>query len=283
MQHNPNPWQRAPQWIEPAPGVPHSPDGSAPGPGLDGSVHALDAVKLLFRQPDWQTNLLVGAVFTLIPVIGPIALMGWQAEIVQRLARRHPRPVPKLDFSDLTHYLSRGVSPFVTSLVLVMPFFFVLSGLGAVAAIGAIAAAQWAHEPTVGILVAVVLSLVTFIASMVVGLCASAAITRAELTEQIGSSLSIGWLLTYVGRTWLKTITANLVYSFFLFWISLLGLVTCFVGLYPVMVIATTGQAHLRWQIYGYYLSKGGEPIPVKSPVTIPSEEPPRPQAVYPR
>ena len=89
-------------------------------------VSVVDSVRFVFEDDEWKTNVLIGTVLTLIPVIGPIVLAGWLCEIHQRLVRGHPRTAPKLDFSDLGHYLGRGVWPFLVQLVMSLPLSFIM-------------------------------------------------------------------------------------------------------------------------------------------------------------
>ncbi|PMX74198.1 hypothetical protein, partial [Pseudomonas sp. GW456-12-1-14-LB2] len=70
------------------------------------SIRYGEALRFAFRAEKPWMNILVMTVFALIPVAGPIALGGWHCEIMQRLVRRHPTPIPTLEFSDFTHYLS---------------------------------------------------------------------------------------------------------------------------------------------------------------------------------
>jgi hypothetical protein len=76
-----------------------------------------------------------------VPVVGPIALSGWMCEVHQRRVRRHPTPVPKIDFGDFGEYIKRGLHVFLVQLVITMPLMFVF-GHGFAAAIAVVAADQ---------------------------------------------------------------------------------------------------------------------------------------------
>jgi hypothetical protein len=102
------------------------PEPGAQGPDARPSV--LEALRFPFQGPDWTHNLLLGSVFALIPLVGVLALQGWMCEVIQRLERSHPQPVPKLDFKDFGHYLGRGVAPFVVGLVVGMLLGLLLTG-----------------------------------------------------------------------------------------------------------------------------------------------------------
>ena len=61
----------------------------------------------------------------------------------------------------------------------------------------------------------------------------------------------------------------------FLGWVTVsVGLMLCFVGVYPAVVIVRMAALHFRYQTYAVYLARGGEPVPIKPrTVPIPSEQ----------
>ena len=254
----------------------------APGagaPGADTRVKVLGALRWVFSDPDWTKSLLFACVFMLIPIVGPIALAGWMCEIHQRLVRGHPRPMPRLDFNDFVHYLSRGVNPFVVQLVVTLPAVLVMYGLLTAGALS-IVVAERAGRTSVGLLVvAAALGLVVLVGSLVVAVLINAAQTRAELTEDIGQALSFGELMRYSRATWKTVIWKTIVFSFVALGLVLCGLLLCYFGLYPAIVVIQLASCSLRFQIYRDYLHRGGTPIAVKAPVALPSGTP---QPAYP-
>lgn len=279
----PDPWQQQ-RWGDPAqvpvPYAPQVPGGEVPSEETD--VRPFEALKFLFQDPDWQHNLLIGSVFYLVPMIGPFALMGWHCEIMQRLVRKHPKPIPRLDFSDLTHYLGRGVTPFVVSLVMTMPLSMGIAAVVfAVMMVGAAGAAAL-KEPAVMVLVGVLGVGISWLVGLVLGIVMNAAMTRAELTEDFGASFAFGKILDYAGKTWWKVLISNFLYGIVATPLIFVGYAACFVGLYPALIVLITGMTHLRFQQYVHYLSRGGEAVALKEPVAIPSEAAVATAAAYP-
>src|SRR5690606_29145273 len=121
-----SPMAMPPQFQPPTPGyAPAAAVGGDYGPPPE-KIEVMRAVKFLISDPvDGKTNWLYATLVQLIPVVGPITMLGWQAEITQRLARRHPKPIPKFDFGDFTHYLTRGLIPFLAQLITVLPIIFI--------------------------------------------------------------------------------------------------------------------------------------------------------------
>jgi hypothetical protein len=100
--------------------------------------------------------------------------------------------------------------------------------------------------------------------SLVSGVLLSAAVTRAELTEDFGESLKFGALWDYFRRTWKDALLSSFVFGLLAVPLVLLGMMLCFVGMYFAIVLLQVAAMHLRWQIYEVYLARGGAPIPVK-------------------
>jgi Protein of unknown function (DUF4013) len=246
----------------------------------------MEAIKFAFSTPDWTMNLLLGLVFTVIPVVGPLALAGWHAEIHQRLVRRHPQPIPKLDFGDFMHYLERGLGPFVVNLALTLPLIFVSYFFMFIAGFASVGVGRATNEPALTMLVLVFALLGGAAMIFFFSVLLNAALTRVELTEAIGPSLSPGAMYAYGRRIWAKYFVAMLGFSFLAWGLLLVGLLLCGIGLYAAAVAVGLGSLHLRWQLYEQQLAQGGESIPLKPPVQLPSEarmgHPPYPAQGYP-
>jgi hypothetical protein len=235
-------------------------------------VSVLDSVRFVFDDPQWKNNVGIGLVFSLIPLVGPIALGGWLCEIHQRLVRGDPRPTPKLDFADLGHYLTRGVVPFLVQLVVLAPLWLLFMAGYFITAFGVIAAVSATGQPLVGVLI-VVAALVCMMAVFVAaGLVGTSAQTRAELTESFTESLSPGAVLGYMLSTWSQILVKGFLFTLLSMGIALAGLALLCVGVYPAAVVIQIAAVHLRWQIYRYHVDRGGEPISIKEPQVPPSE-----------
>jgi hypothetical protein len=267
------PWQVAPG---PAPAqvppyVPAQP--LTPGPSDVEGVSVLRAVKTVFESPNWKTNVLMGLVFMLIPIVGPLALGGWMCECHQRHIRRHPDPFPKIDFGDFGDYIKRGLAPFLVGLIVSLPLIFLFYMFGAGAAFGVIAVAGATNDPLITTLVAVAIGLVGLFLMMLISVPMNAAQTRAELTEDFGQALSFGKIMSYAKATFGRVLIKNFIYFFVALGIILIGMLLCYLGIYPAAVVLQIASMHLRYQIYSDYLARGGEPIPMKPPQPLTSEQ----------
>ncbi len=79
------------------------------------------AITDFFRNPKWLPNLLLGALCILIPIVGPMVLVGWHASAL--FGKREPVDFdryPPFDFSDFGKHLNRGLWPVVVNMVVSM-------------------------------------------------------------------------------------------------------------------------------------------------------------------
>jgi hypothetical protein len=234
----------------------------------------------VFSNEDSTNNLLFGSLFMLIPIIGPIAMGGWQTEILQRLVKKHPKPIPKLDFNDFMYYVGRGITAFLSQILLQVPFqivfgilyfVFIIGSVAAGAATGASrggggSAGMVAMLTMYGIFMACLFALIP-----VMILFSSVLITRAEMSEDFGTTFKFGEIFDQLKKTWLTIIGSSLLFSFIGQWIAMIGLVAACVGIFPAAVLLQLGATHLRYQIYKKFRARGGAAIPMKQAAPLPS------------
>jgi hypothetical protein len=239
--------------------------------GRDVRVRYWAAFTFLFSGPNWWKNLLILAVAMLVPIVGPVVMIGYLCEVLAprpiddgtgRLIEP-PRPVsgyPDFEFPRLSAYLERGVWPFVASLVAglaMMPVLFI------VALPVFVVGAAGGGDVMIGVAVAV--AMVLFVAAIVLATAAMVPLTlRAAMLMEFGATFSYEWVRDFIRRTWVEMVLAWLFIIAIGIPLSLAGYLMCFVGLYPAMAILTAAQWHLDFQLYHLYMSRGGAPVPLK-------------------
>jgi hypothetical protein len=245
--------------------------------GRDTRVRYWAAFTFLFTGPNWWKNVLILAVAMLVPILGPVVVIGYLCEM---LAPRPvddgsgrlldpPRPAtgyPDFEFPRLSAYLERGIWPFVTSLVAglaLLPMFFVVAIPVVVAGV--------AGGGDVMIAVAVALSMALGVGLILLATAAMVPLTlRAAMLMEFGATFSFAWARDFVRRTWVELALAWLFLMAVSIPLSVAGYLMCFVGLYPAMAVVTAAQWHLDFQLYHLYVSRGGAPLPVKPVCTVP-------------
>jgi len=243
-----------------------------PPPPLPPRVSPLAAFKFVLDSEAPLTTVLLATGLLLIPFIGQIAFLGYQAEVFQRLVRREENAMPKLATTDILPLLSRGISAFVVEYIVMsatmFPAFMVIGALTFLAGNGGPPSRQglWLIAIAIAGTMACVFALVMPVWN--------AAVTRVALTEDLAGSLKPKAVLSYARRTWTTVLFAYFVFSLLSTALGIAGMLACFVGCYPAIVLAQLASVHLRWQIYESQLARGGTLIPVKLRAALPAPMP---------
>jgi hypothetical protein len=276
-----NPFQPPAEPLAPPP-PPVPPVGPATPAPVQREVSVMDALRFTTSGPSGWSNLMYLALLYLstqiIPIAGLIVMYGFFAEVHRRLVLRRGEPYLRFDFADLMPYFMRGLAPLVMGIIVAMPFAFFLAALLVTVVVVARLAVQGAADEN--LVMAVTLGGVGLVSTPVMVLwfaLQNAAMTRAELTGDIGKSVKLGALWSYAGKTWKTVLWTGILGTFLAIGLSLLGLVACIVGIFVTMSMVLVVQLHLRWQIYNRYLLEGGEPIELAPFEALPSEGPKAP------
>jgi len=238
----------------------------------------LYAYSYVFESRDWLMNLLWGSLAflsqSIVPFIGQIVFIGYQFEIVESLHRQPNRPYPSFDINRFVDYLTRGIWPFLVSLIVGI-FVGMCSAILYVLMIAFFAVAAAADESVAGIVVAVLLTVVfvgALLLAFVIGFAIYPMMLRAGLSQDLGQAFNFKFVKDFIRRTWLEMLLMFLFVSVTGLIVGMIGLLMFCIGIYPAAALVTLAQAHFYWQLYELYLSRGGEPIPLKQPKAIPPQ-----------
>jgi hypothetical protein len=211
-----------------------------------------------------------------VPIVGLIVMQGFFAEVHQRLVLQRPEPYVRFDFSDLVAYLKRGLAPFVMTLLVAFAFAFYLAlwFVGVLVAVGIGGPASTGTDNIALMVVLIAGGLLTLPVIVLFFALQNAALTRAELTGDVGKSLNLGALWAYAGKTWKRVLGMSLLTAFIGLGLLLVGLLACVIGMFVTLSMMMILQLHVRWQIYNEYLLEGGEPIELGFSEPLTSEVP---------
>lgn len=246
-----------------------------PPAGPRGAMEYMRAVQYVFESPKWVMNLVWGSLCILstsiIPIVGQLLWIGYQFEVVEELLCRPPvKGYPDFDLNRLKEYLMRGLWIFLVTLVLMLVIMPVM--LIVVVAVGATVAGLAAAtdgddgDMAVGMIVMfALLFLVALAFSLVMNIVMTPLLIRAGLTQDFRDSFDFAWIKDFVRQMWFETLLAGFFLMAVAMLASIVGLLACLVGLYPAMAAMTLVQGHLYLQLYQLYLTRGGQPIVLKT------------------
>jgi hypothetical protein len=232
------------------------------------------AYKYTFVKESWKMNLLWGSVCQLVPVAGPIAFMGYQFEIVEKLSHEPDSQYPDFDANRCVEYFLRGVWPFLALLCLTIPVMLIMTAIMVVVAmvvIGLIAPAvgpaggnNSATPLVIAIVGYVIFILLSILISIVFYIFSLPVLIRAGLSQDFSQAFNYQWAKSFVSKMWRDMLLGILFMFVTSIPLGIAGYMACFVGLYPVMALISMAYAHLYAQFYKQFLARGGEAVPFK-------------------
>jgi Protein of unknown function (DUF4013) len=222
------------------------------------------AFRYPFNMAKWFMNAVLVAVCFIIPVIGPLVLMGYGTLVIKMAVRDPQAQPPVFDFGLFMKYLERGVAPFVVSLIAslaLIPLIF----LCWVPFIIAMAVGASHGKGDAGVMVAMAISLVLEVAGiMAFSLLVIPIQLKSELEGKIGASFDFKYTMSFMGRMWGQVLLMAVVLAGLGIVGSIVGILMCFVGIYLVMGMLMMMQWHMRAQLYLMSLERGVMPLVIK-------------------
>lgn len=219
----------------------------------------------VFENPNWVTNVLLTAVCVLIPVVGPIVILGYQYEIMLGLLSAGGARYPDFDFNRFADYLMRGLWPFLVALVAALPIGLVMSAIVVPGVLLIFAGATHSEMRLLVLVIGVPLFvLVVLTITIAIQLLMLPLQMRAGLTQDFGAAFNFAWILDFVKKTWLEMFLGLVFLMFSYVVLALLGMLVFCVGMYAAAALFTMAHGYLLYQLYLLYLSRGGEPVAIK-------------------
>jgi MFS family permease len=240
-------------------------------------VDYVASISEFFKSPKWMMNLLLGGVCVLIPIVGPIVVLGWL--ITGFWARQDQRfeTFPDFDFSNFGKYLERGLWPFLVAFVVGVGVSIILVPLVWVLMIPVMLAGGLSSggDANVGgclaVMMTILMMLVWAVAIVVMMLVLVPLKIRASLTQDFAASFDMAFVKRFVALTWKEMVLSSLFILAASVVFTLLGMLVFCVGMYFAMVLVYFSWTHLNKQLYQLYLSRGGEPVPLSPKLADPA------------
>jgi len=86
------------------------------------------AITFVFEDDDWLVKVLLGALITLIPIFGQLALLGYMIAIIRNVKAGDPNPLPRWDA--LGTFFMDGLMVWLASLVYALPLILFMCVIG---------------------------------------------------------------------------------------------------------------------------------------------------------
>jgi hypothetical protein len=246
-------------------------------------MNYIDSIRDFFLSPKWLTNLLLAGLCSLIPVVGPMVVLGWLLGGFWGRGTYQAAAFPDFDFSRFGDYLTRGLWPMVVALVagvVIAPVmwlicFVPLMGMGVLAGGHGRQGSEAAALVMVPLMVGAVL-----VVTVVFGLLLKPLMLRAALLQDFPKAFDFGWALRFLKYTWLECVLATVFLWLASLALALVGLMALCVGIYFVSGPVYFAMAHLDRQLYLLFLERGGDALELspklrEGPPAIPAPPPP--------
>jgi hypothetical protein len=148
----------------------------------------------------------------------------------------------------------RGLWPFLIGLILSLAVFLVI----VIAFVAGLAIGAAANNPAIGFLVGVPVYLVGSIALAMISVPMT---FHSGLVNRFDLPGAWQFARRFWGLVAGQAILTGLIFCLLATVVVLLGLLCCFIGIYPASIIITMAGEHLMVQLYIEYLARGGDPI----------------------
>jgi hypothetical protein len=216
-----------------------------------------------FESDNWAVNLLCLSACQLIPVIGNILVLGYTYEVIEGLHAGGTRRAPDFDFNRFGKYLLRGLWPFVVQLVISLPVIFVAVVVYLAAFTLLIMPAQDRDSEALAFVVLLLAYLLILVLGFVTSLVAMPMALRAGLSQEFALGDCWDFARDFLRRVGRELLLAQLFLTVTTPLVALVGLLLCFIGVYPAIAVICLAGAHLYYQLYELYLERGGVEIPL--------------------
>lgn len=226
----------------------------------------IDSISDFLKSPKWMINLLLAGLCSLIPVVGPMVVLGWLMGGFWGRDDQDPTTFPPFDFGKFSVYLSRGLWPMLVALVasvVLMPIIWIITFVPMVT-MSALTSphghAQSSPSPLFFI-VMLVMTVLIMALSLGFGLILKPLMIRASLLQNFAAAFDFRWVLRFLKTTWLECLLAALFLWVASFALAIIGMMALCIGIYFISAPIYFAMVHLDRQLYQLFLSRGGEPL----------------------
>lgn len=212
-----------------------------------------EAVRAIFKDPDWLKKLLLASLFSFLGIfiVGAIILQGYLLVYSERVARAEPRPLP--EWEDYGELLRKGFLGTIVALAYSLPIVIVgvLLALLTIPLIIASSGSNASADAIAGISTLAIcggIALILPLAFLVLVIVPAAHAQLIMHDYSLGAAFRFGEVFGIIRRNLGQYLLMTVLYFAALMFLSQIGQLACFIGIYPATVIAQLFQYHLLGQ-----------------------------------
>lgn len=241
-------------------------------PPSGGGVQYARMLTFVFESPNWLMNIVWSALCALLSglVVGQLVMYGYQAQILISSLHNRDAVYPDFDSNKIGDYLLRGLwvwlGILIASMLLGFLLFFCLVALILIMALLQLLTSDGNSVP-VFIRVGMVVGYFLIIGGGVISsfLLVTPVAIKLCLSGNLSELFDWGWHIDFIKRTFGSMIMATLMLIFSGMLLSLIGILACFIGIFPATGWLMMSQAQMYCQLYRAYLERGGTPVNVQA------------------
>jgi len=264
-----DPAQGDPEFSEPTPSFEEA-FPNAERPTID-RLQYLRCWTILGERESWVSQVAIISLVQLIPYVGQMVVWGYGIDCSEAIHRGARSTFCRFDFNRFGEYLMRGVWPWLTMFIatlLLMPVMIVLM-LPVMGIFFAMMANTGPNQPPpIGAFVvfyAGIIAVNILYYGLLFLVCLPFCL-RAGYSGEFKEAFNFGWAFDFLKRVWFEACLGITFFMVSATILTLLGYLACVIGAFAVMGAASIGLMFLMHQLYGIYLVRGGEPVPMKTP-----------------
>jgi len=208
------------------------------------------AFTFAFQDQDWLKKVGIAAIVFLIPVIGPIVLMGWGLEITRRVINNEQEVLPGWD--NFSSYIPKGFQAFVVSLAYALPIIllFICNYAISFGSIFAASSDDSGMVSNIALVVTLCLSCLVILFAIAAGLLIPAATGNLAATGELGAAFRFNEIIGLVRAALVPYLLEILCVALANMVLAPLGSLICGIGLLVSVAYTTLLGAHLTGQAY---------------------------------
>lgn len=199
------------------------------------------AFTFFLDDPGWFRKVLLGALISLIPLVGSFILIGWALAHTRNVYYGSDIPIPEWD--DIGNYLVRGLIAWLGALVWALPL-VILS----VCTAGVIVAVS--NSDAAVVFVALFASFLILFAVAFMAIVLPVPLARYAIRGEFGAMFEFDAILAEVRRGIRPLMLAVVIWLVASLIVVPIGLLACFVGVYVTSVLSYLMIAHAMGQAY---------------------------------